>query len=221
MERHLFFGSQMDFQALYDPGNRIYRNLEIVRKVNTAVALLIDLSGSMSGERIEQARLCALCLYEFCRSAGIPILIYGHHIDKTHRRVQDETVFLHSFAEFDPDRNDRYRIASMHVNGCNRDGAALCFVGEKLAKRPEKIKLLFSISDGLPNATRYRGEKAEEDLLHIKESLEKKRITVLTAAIGSDKAAIQRIYKEGFLDISDLEQLPFLLPKQIMMRIKR
>lgn len=221
MERHLFFGSQMDFQALYDPGNRIYRNLEIVRKVNAAAALLIDLSGSMSGERIEQARLCALCLYEFCRSAGIPILIYGHHIDKPHRRVQDETVFLHSLAEFDPDRNDRYRIASMNVNGCNRDGAALCFVGEKLAKRPEKIKLLFSISDGLPNATRYRGEKAEEDLLHIKESLEKKRITVLTAAIGSDKAAIQRIYKEGFLDISDLEQLPFLLPKQIMMRIIR
>lgn len=156
MERHLFFGSRMDFQALYDPGKRIYRNQEIVRKVNTAVALLIDLSGSMSGERIEQARLCALC-----------------------------------------------------------------FVGEKLAKRPEKIKLLFSISDGLPNATHYCGQRAEEDLLHIKESLEKKRITVLTAAIGSDKVAIQRIYKEGFLDISDIEQLPFLLPKQIMMRIKR
>ena len=221
MERHLFFGSRMDFQALYDPGKRIYRNLETVRKVDTAVALLIDLSGSMSGERIEQARLCALCLYEFCRSAGIPILIYGHHIDKKHRRVQEETVFLHSFAEFDPDRNDKYRISSMNVGGCNRDGAALCFVGEKLAKRPEKIKLLFSISDGLPNATHYCGQRAEEDLLHIKESLEKKRITVLTAAIGSDKAAIQRIYKEGFLDISDIEQLPFLLPKQIMMRIKR
>lgn len=221
MERHLFFGSRMDFQAFYDPGKRIYRNLETVRKVDTAVALLIDLSGSMSGERIEQARLCALCLYEFCRSAGIPILIYGHHIDKKHRRVQEETVFLHSFAEFDPDRNDKYRISSMNVGGCNRDGAALCFVGEKLAKRPEKIKLLFSISDGLPNATHYCGQRAEEDLLHIKESLEKKRITVLTAAIGSDKAAIQRIYKEGFLDISDIEQLPFLLPKQIMMRIKR
>ncbi len=221
MERHLFFGPRMDFQALYDPGKRIYRNQEIVRKVNTAVALLIDLSGSMSGERIEQARLCALCLYEFCHSAGIPILIYGHHIDKKHRRVQEETVFLHSFAEFDPDRNDRYRISSMDVRGCNRDGAALCFVGEKLAKRPEKIKLLFSISDGLPNATHYCGQRAEEDLLHIKESLEKKRITVLTAAIGSDKEAIQRIYKEGFLDISDIEQLPFLLPKQIMARIKR
>lgn len=221
MERNLFFGSKLNYQALYDPGKRIFQNMEIVRKVNTAVALLIDLSGSMFGERIEQARLCALCLYEFCHSVGIPILIYGHNVTKAGFRLEDETVSLYSFAEFDADRNDKYRIASMAVNGCNRDGAALCFVGEKLAKRSEKIKLLFSISDGFPNATLYSGQKAEEDLLHIKESLERKRITVLTAAIGSDKEIIQRIYKEGFLDISDIEQLPFILPKQILMRMKR
>lgn len=221
MERKLFFGSRMDYQALYDPGGRIFQNMDIVRKVDTAVALLIDLSDSMHGERIHQARLCALCLYEFCTSADIPVLIYGHHIDGKHRRVQDETVFFHSFAEFDADRGDRYRIASMETGGCNRDGAALCFVGEKLAKRPEKIRLLFVISDGFPNATRYNGKKAEEDMLRIKESLERKRITVLTAAIGSDKEQIQRIYKEGFLDISDIEQLPYVLPKQILMRIRR
>lgn len=221
MERKLFFGSRMDYQALYDPGGRIFQNMDIVRKVDTAVALLIDLSDSMYGERIHQARLCALCLYEFCTSADIPILIYGHHIDGKHRRVQDETVFFHSFAEFDTDRGDRYRIASMETGGCNRDGAALCFVGEKLAKRPEKIRLLFVISDGFPNATRYNGKKAEEDMLRIKESLERKRITVLTAAIGSDKEQIQRIYKEGFLDISDIGQLPYVLPKQVLMRIRR
>lgn len=221
MERKLFFGSRLDYQALYDPGGRIFQNMEIVRKVDTAVALLIDLSDSMYGERIHQARLCALCLYEFCTSADIPVLIYGHHIDGKHRRVQDETVFFHSFAEFDADRGDRYRIASMETGGCNRDGAALCFIGEKLAKRPEKIRLLFVISDGFPNATRYNGKKAEEDMLRIKESLERKRITVLTAAIGSDKEQIQRIYKEGFLDISDIGQLPYVLPKQILMRIRR
>lgn len=221
MERKLFFGSRMDYQSLYDPGGRIFQNMGIVRKVDTAVALLIDLSDSMHGERIHQARLCALCLYEFCTSADIPVLIYGHHIDGKHRRVQDETVFFHSFAEFDADRGDRYRIASMETGGCNRDGAALCFVGEKLAKRPEKIRLLFVISDGFPNATRYNGKKAEEDMLRIKEFLERKRITVLTAAIGSDKEQIQRIYKEGFLDISDIGQLPYVLPKQVLMRIRR
>ena len=221
MERNLFFGSQMNYQALYDPGKRIFCNLEVRKKVNTAVALLIDMSGSMMDQRITQARLCALCLYEFCRSAGIPILIYGHHTDKRYKRVQNETVYLHSLAEFDADCNDKYRIAGIEADGCNRDGAAITFVGEKLAKRPEKIKLLFLISDGFPNASCYRGKEAEADLLQIKEKLEKKRITMLMAAIGEDKEAIQRIYKEGFLDISDLEQLPYILPKQILKHIRR
>lgn len=221
MERNLFFGSQMNYQALYDPGKRIFCNLEVRKKVNTAVALLIDMSGSMEDKRMKQARLCALCLYEFCRSAGIPILIYGHHTDRRYKRVQNETVYLHSLAEFDADCNDKYRIAGIEANGCNRDGAAIIFVGEKLAKRPEKIKLLFLISDGFPNASCYRGKEAEADLLLIKEKLEKKRITMLTAAIGEDKEAIQRIYKEGFLDISDMEQLPYILPKQILRYIRR
>lgn len=221
MERNLFFGSQMNYQALYDPGKRIFCNLEVRKKVNTAVALLIDMSGSMIDKRIEQARLCALCLYEFCRSVGIPILIYGHHTDKRYRRVQNETVYLHSLAEFDANCNDKYRIAGIEADGCNRDGAAITFVGEKLAKRPEKIKLLFLISDGFPNASCYSGKEAEADLLQIKEKLAKKRITMLTAAIGEDKEAIQRIYKEGFLDISDLEQLPYILPKQILKYIRR
>lgn len=221
MERNLFFGSQMDYQALYNPEKRIFCNLEVRKKVNTAVALLIDMSGSMLGKRMEQARLCALCLYEFCKSAGIPVLIYGHHTDKLYRRVQNETIYLHSLAEFDSDPKDKYRIAGMKAGGCNRDGAAISFVGEKLAKRPEKIKLLFLISDGFPNATCYNGKQAEEDLLKIKEKLEKKRITMLTAAIGEDKEAIQRIYQEGFLDISDLEQLQYLLPKQILKYIRR
>lgn len=221
MERNLFFGSQMNYQALYNPEKRIFCNLEVRKKVNTAVALLIDMSGSMLGKRMEQARLCALCLYEFCKSAGIPILIYGHHTDRVYKRVQNETVYLHSLAEFDSDYKDKYRIAGMKAGGCNCDGAAIAFVGEKLAKRPEKIKLFFLISDGFPNATCYNGKKAEEDLLKIKEKLEKKRITMLTATIGEDKETIQRIYQEGFLDISDLEQLPYLLPKQILKYIRR
>lgn len=114
------------YQALYDPGKRIFCNLEVRKKVNTAVALLIDMSGSMMDQRIRQARLCALCLYEFCRSAGIPILIYGHHTDnKQYRRVQNETVYLHSLAEFDANCNDKYRIAGIEADGCNRDGAAI------------------------------------------------------------------------------------------------
>ena len=130
------------------------------------------------GHRIEAAKVAALTLYDFCRKAGIPILVYGHHTDGyDHRDPSEETVYFHSYAELEEDRNDRLRMTSlwktMAVTG---SGAALLFMANKLLKRPEKQKLLFLISDGLPNATRYFGSYATADLKKIKEKLGKKGI---------------------------------------------
>ena len=62
------------------------------------------------------------------------------------------------------DENDRYRLMDMIDRNGNRDGAALRFVAEHLAKRPENRKLLILISDGQPADTGYRGTEAEADL---------------------------------------------------------
>jgi len=43
---------------------------------------------------------------------------------------------------------------------------------------------------------------------------------MFAAAIGSDKENIERIYKDGFLDITDLNQLPVNLTRLIMRYIK-
>ena len=77
--------------------------------------------------------------------------IYGHSTDY-------RGVALYSYAEFDSvDENDRYRLMDMMNRNGNRDGAALRFVAEHLAKRPENRKLLILISDGQPADTGYRG----------------------------------------------------------------
>ena len=116
-----------------------------------AVGLLIDESGSMGwGDRITHARKTAIVLYDFCVSLGIPVTIYGHSTDY-------RGVALYSYAEFDSvDENDRYRLMDMIDRSGNRDGAALRFVAEHLAKRPENRKLLILISDGQPADTGYR-----------------------------------------------------------------
>ncbi|MFR8222744.1 MAG: cobaltochelatase CobT-related protein [Blautia faecis] len=72
-------------------------------------------------------------------------------------------------------------------------------MANKLLKRPEKQKLLFLISDGLPNATRYFGSYATADLKKIKEKLGKKGILFQAAAIGWDKEAIRKIYGNAIL----------------------
>ena len=92
--------------------------------------------------------------------------------------------------------------------GCNRDGAALRFVAEKLSKRPETVKILILVSDGQPNGRGYFGTAAEEDLRGIKQEYQRKGIVFVAAAIGDDKQNIERIYGDSFLDITDLNQLP-------------
>ena len=220
-EKQLFFGTSINMQMLYDPFHRFYQKREPARTLNAAVVVLMDLSASMWGRRLEKARGCCLCLYKFCISVGIPILVYGHHTNGEGRTLRKELVTFHSLAEFEPDRNDCYRIASIDVAGSNRDGAALIYAGEKLARRPERTKLLFCISDGRPNGALYCGEEAEADIRNIKKKLEAKGIIVMAAAIGDDKETIERIYQEGYLNISDLDTLTVMLAREILKRIRR
>ena len=223
VEHKLWMGRRLDIRNVANPSGALFeKKNQKGQEPSAALAVLIDMSGSMAGERMEYAKVTALCLYEFCKAAGIPITIYGHHTDGyRHARLEDETVFLHSLVEFGQKVDDRYRILQMQPEGSNRDGAALLFIGQKLLQRKEKHKILAIISDGLPNASYYRGEAAKRDLMQIKKNLTGEGITFLAAAIGIDREAIQSIYQESFLDISSMEKMPAMLAKQIIKYIRR
>jgi len=183
--------------------------------IDIAVAIINDESGSMSScDRVTYARSASIILHDFCKGLGIPIAIYGH--------TEDENVELYAYAEFDSmDNKDQYRLMDMSSRSGNRDGAAMRFVAERLMTRPEEIKLLFIISDGQPAASGYYGTEAEADLRGIKKEFSAKGIQIFAAAIGSDKPNIQRIYGDGFLDITSLEKLPVNLGKLIIRHIQR
>ena len=180
-----------------------------------SVALLLDESGSMYGDRVTYARAAAIILYDFCTNLGIPVMVYGHSTD------WDDTVELYSYAEFDTyDNADKYRIMDVSARSSNRDGAALRFVAERLAARTEDVKILILVSDGQPAANGYIGTAAEEDLRGIKQEYKRKGILFIAAAIGDDKENIQRIYGESFLDITDLEELPAKLTAVVKRHIR-
>lgn len=209
---HLVYGRRLEPRNLYhNDGGYFSRTRLPGDPSELAVALLIDESGSMrSAARLPMANQTAIILYDFCRSLNIPITIYGHTEDDC------DTVQLYSYAEYNSvDNQDRYRLMDMAPRSGNRDGAALRFVAEHLRKRPEELKLLILISDGQPAGTRYYGTDAEADLRAIKKEYHQKGIILFAAAIGSDKERIKRIYGDGFLDITDLNKLPKLLPQLI------
>lgn len=207
---HLVYGRRLEPRLLVLGDGEYFSRTRLPNiPSEMAIALLIDESGSMSSaSRITMAQQTAIILYDFCRSLNIPITIYGH----TERYCVD----LYSYAEFDSlDNQDSYRLMDMCPRSCNRDGAALRFVAEHLCRRSEPIKILILISDGQPNGKGYEGTAAEADLRTIKKEYQKKGVILFAAAIGTDKERIKRIYQDGFLDISDLNKLPKLLPKLI------
>ena len=216
-ETGLLMGHRILTRSLFhEDGHIFYKNRLPQDKAELAVALLVDESGSMSScDRITIARAASIVLYDFCKSLGIPVLVQGHSSGGTN-------VDIYSYAEFDAkDKNDCYRMMDMSARWCNRDGAALRYTAERLVRRPEEIKLLILISDGQPSADGYYGTEAEADLRGIKREFTNRGVTMFAAAIGEDKENIERIYGDGFLDISKLDDLPYNLTRLIADRIKR
>jgi len=217
----LLFGRRLNARSVVADDGRVFYNKKYPdEEAKMAVAVLVDESGSMSwGDRATSARTAAVVLYDFCTALGIPLAMYGHTETYDHSHP---TVEIYNYTEFDTvDKNDRFRIMDIAARSNNRDGAALRFVAERLDKRPEKIKLLIVISDGQPAASRYGGTEAEADLRGIKAEYTKKGIKMFAAAIGDDKPNIEKIYKEGFLDITDINKLPMFLTKLIVNYLKQ
>ena len=215
-QTNLLMGRRINPRAFaQDDGKYFYNNRLPEEKMNLAVALLVDESGSMSGsDRITYARAASIVMYDFCRKLDIPVIVYGH-------TSYDRDVDMFAYAEFDSiDNKDAYRIMDMSARSGNRDGAALRYVAERLMTRDEETKLLILISDGQPASSGYYGTEAEADLRGIKREYTNKGVTMFSAAIGEDKENIERIYKDGFLDITDLQLLPMNLTRLISRYIK-
>lgn len=209
-----YFGRKLDSKSLIrKDGRYFYRNILPDDDKEIAIGILVDESGSMrEKDRQKWARNTAIILYDFCKQLGFPVCIYGHSAD--HRGPG--TVGIYSYVEFDTiDNMDQYRLMGISARARNRDGVAIRFVGERLKERKERRKLLIVISDGKPNAHGYGGEYAKKELGAIKRELSNEHIKMLVAAIGDDKDEIESIYKDGFLDITNLERLPAVLTNLI------
>ena len=182
----LYVGKHLDQHAFHRNDGRVFCNKRLpTEPINMSVALLVDESGSMCGcDRITKARATAIVVQDFCEKLGIPIMIVGHTASCAH-------VELFSYADFKSvDKKDRYRLMDMSARCCNRDGAALRYVAEKLSKQNSDVKMLFIICDGQPNDDGYTGTAAEADLRGIKLEYSRKGVQIFAAAIGDDRANI-------------------------------
>ena len=214
---HRIIGNRLEIKNAYRPDQKFYASKKLPQDYpSMAVSVLVDMSGSMQGARMNSAMRAAMLLYDFATGLGIPVMVAGHN---TQTRGCAE---YYVFSRFDAiGKQDAFRLAKLSTGGCNRDGAAIAASVGLLAKRPEEVKLMFVISDGQPNDGNYSGSSARADIQNIVKSARRNGIEVFAAAIGNDKEHIQAIYGDGFLDITDLSKFPKMLTGMVKKRILR
>ncbi len=142
----------------------------------------MDGSGSMSGNKFNEAlRACSLIEESLKGIANVKIVVfdfYGntvrHHIVKEFK----ETPFNRAWAYAN----------SCHASGCNMDGFSIRVAQTELMKRPEKNKVLITLSDGQPNGpASYSGTRGENDVSEAVLETRKKGIHVFNIFFGESK----------------------------------
>lgn len=221
--RHKVFGNKLEMRDSYRLDGKCFSKKKAPQDLpDMAIVLLIDQSGSTSGERIRSARRAAMMLDDFATGLGIPTMIMGHTDHRVPGNIwRADGVSLYPFADFERvSGKEKYRLVNIQDhNAANRDGMAINIAAELLARRPETVKLLIVISDGQPASTNYGGQSAVEDIQSIVKKYRKKGVQTIATAIGDDKERIKEIYKDGYIDISDLNKFPKALVKIVKKRI--
>lgn len=214
METGLYSGKYLDSAHCYRSDRKIMSNKILPEKTpDMEIVVLVDCSGSMSGERMTHAVDCAYVTYKFCNQMGIPCTVFGHTTAGGSDLPLIRTVAHPSFTK----EHCEQAIFTLIAERNNRDGWALRFCQEYIKDSLASKKMILVISDGAPCASGYGDGRAErEDLQDMVRVAKKKGIVTVVAGISYCSSEIHDVYIEGvsrkeaatFLDFEDMSGLP-------------
>ena len=206
-----FSGKKFRAEKLVNRDYRYFENTATKRDIpETAVGILIDQSGSMYGEQIRCATYAAMGMYKtLAELEHFDVAVYGH------TSTYDE-VIINRYIDFGFKPKDPIKVlAGIYSDGGNIDEVTVTALGERLKSQMVDKRIMIIISDGLPHSMIGHAETRLRDL--VKEYV-KDGFNVFVAALGSDKAKIDKIYEDvSFIDITD----PSELPTNMLRAIKR
>jgi len=125
------------------------------------ICLLVDESGSMGYDRMEQARRCAIAVKEaLADNPMLNLWVFGHSADYNKNGMTEMREY------YSPTMKDRpMAMGDMRARCENRDGNAIVTSAERVKEQsdqPQANKLMIVFSDGRPSADKYRGTTAIE-----------------------------------------------------------
>ena len=218
-------GAELDVDALVSAyadrlaagvaDDRVYVDTRPIRR-DTAIALLVDASGSTDGWVVNDRRIidvekeALLIAYEALTTLGDP------HAMLAFASQGPSHVTVRVLKRFDDGaglRDVRRRIAGLEPDGYTRAGAAIRHTTAVLTRQPARHRLLLLLSDGRPNdVDEYEGRYGIEDTrMAVAEArLQGVHIYCLTVDREAPRYAT-RIFGRDFAVLSRAERLPRVL----------
>ncbi|MDE9494363.1 cobalamin biosynthesis protein CobT [Xenorhabdus bovienii] len=181
--------------------DRVFARKEEHRAVNAAVQIIIDLSGSMNGNRIKLATAAAYALSDALDKIKVPNIITGFttigKLEGVMRANRYEPLFLPTLKNWNEKANSS--IARARLGMCidniplrnNVDGESILALSRHHAGRTEDKQIMLVLSDGAPAAA---GTGFGSHLVEVADFiLNKTKIDIL--AVGIQTSAPSSYYK--------------------------
>jgi cobaltochelatase CobT subunit len=199
----------------------IFKDRLSMPEMDTALSVLIDLSGSMYDEPACVARDCAIAIVESLDRTGVAYEILGFNSRSSQEAKlapkvghdggrlwsRFEPIDIWEFKRF-KERLFEAKGSLSQIDSCvggnNVDGESVMYAYDRLRKRPEKRKILMVLSDGQPAAHSYCSAHLKNHLRKTVKDIGDSGVDCIGVGILSDAV---RFYYPTYVVVDSLEDL--------------
>ena len=188
---------------------RVFEQRNVESSPDTTITLLIDISGSMYGQKMRTGVQAAAIMHEVLKATpGVRIRVRAHTGDVA-PGDRGDVVLYKVWESGEP--VSRLGIPETVPHGNNYDGYAIGWCVREMLQhqKPDEQRLLIVLSDGYPHGSAYGGRDA---MRHVKETqawARRQGVSVIQIAIDpSMDLERQAEMFENFIPFTTLEDLP-------------
>lgn len=226
--------------SAYNGAESVYKMRKDRDEFDTAVHMLVDLSGSMAGEKMSVAGAAAIAFCECLEGSGIKFQVSGfdnsgsteehmkmyrkaHASGKVYHRYEPlNTIIYKSFDERLQEAKPALSVLPHSAGGNNSDADAVLWAYNQLKDRPQKRKVLIVLSDGQPanDGINIDWSRSSSILMGaLKSSIQEVSKSVECVGIGICTDHVKTIYPNSvsIKQVSDLSGVVFNKLSEILL----
>jgi cobalamin biosynthesis protein CobT len=196
---------------------RVFKTRIENKTLDVAITVLVDMSGSMGGDKAYYALASTVLLNEVCSTLNIPLEIIGFTDGYTSFSSIAPVMFVYkAFSDLKVSEDaliHDFSTSSHYMNG-NPDGENILWTHDRLIKRKEKKKIMVVMSDGSPAASKSSWGLEGFTKKVIREIEDGKKVDIYGLGLCSD--SVKHYYKAH-----DVVFIPQEIPSKLLSLIER